>query len=72
MSDQPFNNEYRADAQQPLGGCLVALITPMTVDGAVDEEALRKLVHWHMDKGLSLIHISEPTDQRGARMPSSA
>ena len=51
MSDQPFSNDFRADAQQQLGGCLVALITPLTVDGAVDEEALRKLVHWHMDKG---------------------
>ena len=81
MSDQPFNNEYRADAQQPLGGCLVALITPMTVDGAVDEEALRKLVHWHMDKGTHglvpagtcLLYTSpSPRDQRGSRMPSSA
>ena len=51
MSDQPFNNDFRADAQQQLGGCLVALITPMTVDGAVDEKALRKLVHWHIDMG---------------------
>ena len=24
------------------------------------------------DEGLSLIHISEPRDQRGSRMPSSA
>jgi len=34
-----------------LSGCLVALITPMTIDGAIDEEALSKLVQWHLDIG---------------------
>ncbi len=36
---------------QHLTGCLVALITPMTVDGSVDEDALRHLVKWHLDAG---------------------
>lgn len=32
-------------------GSFVALITPMTVTGALDEPALRKLVDWHLECG---------------------
>lgn len=32
-------------------GSLVALITPMTIEGHVDEQALKKLVHWHLENG---------------------
>ena len=32
-------------------GSNVALITPMTADGAIDEVALTNLVQWHMEKG---------------------
>lgn len=32
-------------------GSLVALITPMTSSGSVDFDALKKLVHWHIDSG---------------------
>ena len=32
-------------------GSLVALITPMSTDGAVDHVALRALVQWHIEKG---------------------
>ena len=46
-----FPSEHTSGAHPQLSGCLVALITPMTVDGSVDEEALRKLVHWHLEKG---------------------
>ncbi len=32
-------------------GSLVALITPMTSDGMLDEPALRRLVNWHVEQG---------------------
>ncbi len=31
-------------------GSMVALVTPMRADGAVDEQALAKLVDWHIDQ----------------------
>ena len=31
------------------GGSYVALVTPMTCDGAVDEQALRSLLRWHAE-----------------------
>ena len=36
---------------QPLQGSLVALVTPMSIDGSVDFHALEKLVEWHIDSG---------------------
>lgn len=38
-----------------LKGSIVALVTPMHADGAVDWERLRKLVEWHIDKGTDAI-----------------
>ncbi|MGQ7847238.1 4-hydroxy-tetrahydrodipicolinate synthase [Granulosicoccus sp. 3-233] len=32
-------------------GSLVAMITPMTLDGMLDEPALRRLVNWHIEQG---------------------
>ena len=32
-------------------GSLVALVTPMTDDGAVDQVALERLVEWHIAEG---------------------
>lgn len=32
-------------------GSLVALITPMKENGAVDDDALRRLVNWHVEQG---------------------
>ena len=32
-------------------GSIVALVTPMHLDGSVDWEALRRLVDWHVDNG---------------------
>ena len=32
-------------------GSYVALVTPMEVDGSLDELALRRLVHWHIKNG---------------------
>lgn len=36
-------------------GSMVALVTPMTEDGRVDEQALHKLVDWHVEQGTSAI-----------------
>jgi 4-hydroxy-tetrahydrodipicolinate synthase len=40
---------------QNLGGSLVALVTPMRADGAVDNEALDKLVEFHISNGTNAI-----------------
>lgn len=34
-----------------ISGSIVALVTPMHADGAVDWEALRRLVNWHVEQG---------------------
>ena len=34
-----------------LEGSVVALVTPMKSDGAVDWIALEKLLEWHLEKG---------------------
>ncbi len=36
-------------------GSMVALVTPMTEDGTVDEQAMRRLVGWHVEQGTSAI-----------------
>jgi 4-hydroxy-tetrahydrodipicolinate synthase len=36
-------------------GSMVALVTPMTEDGSVDEQALHALVDWHVEQGTSAI-----------------
>ena len=36
-------------------GSMVAIITPMSPDGAVDEPALRKLVEFHLNEGTDAI-----------------
>ena len=32
-------------------GSLVALVTPMSADGAVDEDSLGRLIDWHVEQG---------------------
>ncbi|MYE50582.1 MAG: 4-hydroxy-tetrahydrodipicolinate synthase, partial [Gammaproteobacteria bacterium] len=34
-----------------LSGSIVALVTPMTASGALDWEALERLVAWHLESG---------------------
>ncbi|MBU4566675.1 MAG: 4-hydroxy-tetrahydrodipicolinate synthase [Desulfarculus sp.] len=34
-----------------LKGAMVALVTPFTADGQVDEESLRRLIEWHIESG---------------------
>lgn len=36
-------------------GSMVALVTPMMEDGTVDEQAMHKLVDWHVEQGTSAI-----------------
>ncbi len=36
-------------------GSMVALVTPMREDGVVDEQAMHKLVDWHVEQGTSAI-----------------
>lgn len=36
-------------------GSIVALVTPMRPDGAVDEPSLRRLVEWHIESGTAAI-----------------
>lgn len=36
-------------------GSLVAIVTPMQPDGAVDDSAFRRLVDWHVDQGTDAI-----------------
>ncbi len=36
-------------------GSMVALVTPMTEDGVVDEQAMRGLIDWHVEQGTSAI-----------------
>jgi len=42
---------------------MVALVTPMTMDGAVDEKALAKLVHFHIDNGTDAIVVVGTTGE---------
>lgn len=48
---QRCNDDSQQTQSPPLSGCFVALITPMTVDGSIDEDALRQLVKWHIGIG---------------------
>jgi 4-hydroxy-tetrahydrodipicolinate synthase len=36
-------------------GCGTALVTPFRVDGSIDEEALRGLVHWQVESGIDFL-----------------
>src|SRR5687767_15659373 len=45
-----------------LKGCGTALVTPFTKDGAIDEQALRKLVDWQIAEG---IHFLVPCGSTG-------
>jgi len=50
-------------AHRPITGSIVALITPMLPDGAVDYPALRKLVDWHIDQGTDCIGVVGTTGE---------
>ncbi|OYT93744.1 MAG: 4-hydroxy-tetrahydrodipicolinate synthase [Burkholderiales bacterium PBB3] len=47
----------------PIRGSIVALITPMLPDGAVDYPALRKLIDWHIAEGTDCIGVVGTTGE---------
>lgn len=44
-------------------GSLVALVTPMQVDGVIDVEALRQLIEWHIEQGTDGIVVLGSTGE---------
>lgn len=48
---------------RPISGSIVALITPMLPDGAVDYPALRKLIDWHIAEGTDCIGVVGTTGE---------
>lgn len=48
---------------QSLRGSIVALITPMNVDGSVDYPALRNLIDWHIAEGTDCICVVGTTGE---------
>jgi len=44
-------------------GSMVALVTPMQADGAIDFEALRQLVEWHIESGTQAIVVLGTTGE---------
>ena len=47
----------------PLTGSIVALVTPMNPDGAVDYKTLRKLIDWHINQGTDCIGVVGTTGE---------
>jgi 4-hydroxy-tetrahydrodipicolinate synthase len=47
----------------PLRGSIVALVTPMLADGAVDYPALRTLIDWHITEGTDCIGVVGTTGE---------
>jgi 4-hydroxy-tetrahydrodipicolinate synthase len=48
---------------KPLLGSIVALVTPMTVDGRIDFDGLRSLVDWHIAEGTDCIGVVGTTGE---------
>lgn len=49
--------------QKKLGGVFVALLTPFSSDGSVDYKALKKLVRFNLDKGVSGFYVCGSTSE---------
>ena len=47
----------------PITGSIVALVTPMNVDGSVDYPALRRLIDWHIAEGTDCIGVVGTTGE---------
>ena len=52
-----------SQAQAPITGSIVALITPFHEDGSVDYAALRKLIDWHVAEGTDCIGVVGTTGE---------
>jgi 4-hydroxy-tetrahydrodipicolinate synthase len=48
---------------KPLLGSIVALVTPMHPDGAVDYDSLRRLIDWHIAEGTACIGVVGTTGE---------
>jgi 4-hydroxy-tetrahydrodipicolinate synthase len=48
---------------KPITGSIVALVTPMTDDGGVDYDALRRLIDWHVAEGTDCIGVVGTTGE---------
>jgi len=48
---------------RPINGSIVALVTPMHDDGAVDYDALRRLIDWHVAEGTDCIGVVGTTGE---------
>ena len=44
-------------------GSLVAIVTPMTADGTVDFDGLRRLIAWHIEEGTDGIVVAGTTGE---------
>ena len=51
------------EISSPIQGSLVAIVTPMHADGALDLEALKKLIDWHVVSGTAAIVIVGTTGE---------
>src|SRR6476646_9458600 len=47
----------------PIVGSIVALVTPMTDDGRIDYDALRRLIDWHLAEGTDCIAVVGTTGE---------
>src|SRR5262245_53692172 len=61
-------NGFRSDSQgnfamAPLQGSLVAIVTPLQEDGALDQEAFRRLIDWHIKEGTDGIVVVGTTGE---------
>jgi 4-hydroxy-tetrahydrodipicolinate synthase len=48
---------------KPITGSIVALVTPMQDDGAIDYPALRRLIDWHIGEGTQCIAVVGTTGE---------
>ncbi len=48
---------------KPIAGSIVALVTPLHDDGAVDYDGLRKLIDWHIAQGTDCIGVVGTTGE---------
>ncbi|OIQ69190.1 4-hydroxy-tetrahydrodipicolinate synthase [mine drainage metagenome] len=48
---------------RPITGSIVALVTPMLPDGAVDYPALRRLIDWHIAEGTDCVGVVGTTGE---------
>ena len=44
-------------------GSIVAIVTPMRVDGSIDEDSFAALIEWHIDAGTSAILVAGTTGE---------